>query len=204
MGYGHPASIMADNKSTSKSSNRQAYNVEFDYWVFQHHMCFSPDSDLLDQPGSLDPFTYSVSKSNITSERALVDRGANGGIAGADCVVIDAPMVPRTAYCTGIGNHQLVGVPIKTVGAFVESQRGGVICIFHEMAYLGTNKTILSSIQLEDQGIKVDDKASHLLGNQMLTTSQGFCFPLAITNGCLLYTSPSPRDRNVSRMPSSA
>ena len=51
------------------------------------------------------------------------------------------------------------------------------------MAYLGTNKTILSSIQLEDQGIKVDDKASHLLGNQMITTSQGFCFPLAITNG---------------------
>ena len=32
-------------------------------------------------------------------------------------------------------------------------------------------------------GIKVDDKASHLLGNQMLTASQGFCFPLAITNG---------------------
>ena len=51
------------------------------------------------------------------------------------------------------------------------------------MAYLGTNKTILSSIQLEDQGIKVDDKASHLLGNQMITTSQGFCFPLAIING---------------------
>ena len=126
-------------------------------------MCFPPASDLLGQPGAPDPVTYSVSKRNITMERALVDRGANGGIAGGDCVVIDEPMIPRTVNCTGIGNHQLVGIPIKTVGSYVESQRGGVICIFHEMAYLGTNKTILSSIQLEDQSVTVDDKASHFL-----------------------------------------
>ena len=41
-------------------------------------------------------------------ERALVDRGANGGIAGSDCVVIDEPMIPRTVNCTGIGNHHLL------------------------------------------------------------------------------------------------
>ena len=29
-------------------------------------------------------------------------------------------------------------------------------------------------------------------------------FPKALIEGCLLYTSPSPRDRSLSRMPSSA
>ena len=103
-------------------------------------------------------------------------------------------MVPRTVNCTGIGNHQLIGIPIKTVGAYVESQRGGVICIFHEMAYMGKNKTIISSIQLKDQGIKVDDKASYLQGNQMLTTNQGFYFPPSISNG-LAYLEMRPYTR---------
>ena len=186
LGSGHPAIIMSDNEKRQQQQARQAYKVEFefpdDYQICEHHMCYTEsESDLQIAPS--DPVIYSVSKRNFTNEKALIDRGANGGIAGSDCVVIDAPMVPRTVNCTGIGNHQLVNIPIKTVGAYVDSQRGGVICIFHEMAYMGTNKTIISSIQLEDQGIKVDDKASHLLGNQMLTTSQGFCFPLAITNG---------------------
>ena len=36
--------------------------------------------------------------------------------------------------------------------------------------------------------------------NQTCTTSTG----IALLMGCLLYTSPSPRDRSLSRMPSSA
>ena len=75
---------MADNTKSTSKSNRQAYNVEFDYQILQHHMRFPPDSDLYDQPGTPDPVIYSVSKRNITMERALVDRGANGGIAGSD------------------------------------------------------------------------------------------------------------------------
>ena len=33
---------------------------------------------------------------------------------------------------------------------------------------------------------------------------QGSTFPQVVVDGCLLYTSPSPRDRTRSRMPSSA
>ena len=56
-------------------------------------MCYTLDSDLCNQPSAIDPVVYSVSKRNITMERALVDRGTNGGIAGSDCVVIDEPMI---------------------------------------------------------------------------------------------------------------
>ena len=42
------------------------------------------------------------------------------------------------------------------------------------------------------------------VGQRMLNISQGEMFALDRRDGCLLYTSPSPRDRQKSRMPSSA
>ena len=64
-------------------------------------------------------------------ERALVDRGANGGIAGSDCVVIDEPMVSRSVNCTGIGNHQLVNIPSEVVArcAFGAKQTPHLHCL---------------------------------------------------------------------------
>ena len=44
-GSGHPARIMADNQA-SQPSNRSAYNVEFDFQIFQHHMCYTPEIPL--------------------------------------------------------------------------------------------------------------------------------------------------------------
>ena len=47
-----------------------------------------------------------------------------------------------------------------------------------------------------------------ITGNTTLTTSDGTLsngqFKIIILSGCLLYTSPSPRDSRKSRMPSSA
>ena len=48
-------------------------------------------------------------------------------------------------------------------------------------------------------------KASHLTGDSDSGISSDYTYTTAINvNGCLLYTSPSPRDRQKSRMPSSA
>ena len=60
---------------------------------------------------------------------------------------------------------------------------------FHELAM------VMQSINLSDQlkMIKRVDNTINLKSNNK-----------EISNGCLLYTSPSPRDRQKSRMPSSA
>jgi hypothetical protein len=60
---------------------------------------------------------------------ALVDRGANGGIAGDDVWIINR--TGRQVDVQGIDNHQIVDIPIVTAGAIVKSQRGEVIIVLH-------------------------------------------------------------------------
>ena len=47
-------------------------------------------------------------------------------------------------------------------------------------------------------------KAQHSTTTAVLDVSSGKVAVLALVKGCLLYTSPSPRDATLSRMPSSA
>ena len=55
-----------------------------------------------------------------------------------------------------------------------------------------------ASLQVSGEAIYIDDmiKNSELMHASLVTSD--------IACGCLLYTSPSPRDRSLSRMPSSA
>ena len=77
----------------------------------------------------------------------------------------------------------------------------------------GTNNT--NTIDSNDTGREVQialyDSTRIVQGcayNASCQTTGAVCFPLSITylgwNPCLLYTSPSPRDKRQSRMPSSA
>ena len=54
---------------------------------------------------------------------------------------------------------------------------------------------------LENVGIVVADEPNE---RELATMSNPCGELLGLYEGCLLYTSPSPRDRSVSRMPSSA
>ena len=63
-----------------------------------------------------------------------------------------------------------------------------VVRVIKELEYLG-----VAAIQLEDQ--VSPKRCGHLDGKQIVSEQQYVC---------LLYTSPSPRDRSLSRMPSSA
>ena len=103
--------------------------------------------------------SHTVSKQDVRrSEDALVDQGANGFAGGSDCVLIGKPADGWQVHITGVDNHQACNAPIATVGALAHSNKGPVICIFHKVAHAGRHQSILSPIQMEAHGVKVDEK----------------------------------------------
>ena len=69
--------------------------------------------------------TYSVSAYAANSSStfgSLVDRGANGGLAGSDVRVVERSESPRRVDVSGIDNHQMTNLPIVTVGGVIQSQ----------------------------------------------------------------------------------
>ena len=117
-----------------------------------------------------------------TRRGALVDRGANGGICGNDVRIINK--TGRMVDVQGIDNHQVVDVPIVTGGAVAYTQRGPVILILNQYAYIGNGKTIHSCGQMEMYGHDVNDKSMKVRGGQQrITTPDGFCIPLNIKKG---------------------
>ena len=63
----------------------------------------------------------------------------------------------RQVDVQGIDNHQITNIPIVTAAGVVNTQRGEVILIMHQYAYIPNGKTIHSAGQLEHHGIRVDD-----------------------------------------------
>mgnify|MGYP003312404710 CR=1 FL=1 len=76
-------------------------------------------------------------KLEIAIDDSLVDYGANGELAGNDICIIHKSENPRTVDVSGIGGHEIRGLPIVTVGGVVNSQRGPVIAIMHQYTYAG-------------------------------------------------------------------
>jgi len=125
--------------------------------------------------------TYSVSASKSSSAQSLVDHGANGGIGGSDVQVI------YKTHCSvdvqGINNHQMVDIPIATVGGVINTQHGEVIAILHQYAYTGIGTSIHSPAQLEWYKNDVNDKSIKVGGLQCITTLDGYVIPLNIVQG---------------------
>jgi hypothetical protein len=124
---------------------------------------------------------YNVSASKVKSVDALVDRGANGGVAGSDVRVLFK--TNRTVNIQGIDNHQLTDIDIGTVGGVVQTQKGPVIAIMHQYAILGKGASILAPCQIEHFKNQVDDKSVLVGGKQCITTLDGYAIPLAIKDG---------------------
>ena len=93
--------------------------------------------------------TYHVRTSDRskTLTTALVDRGANGGIAGADVCVID--QTHHSVDVEGIDNHRMTNILLVTAGAVLSTQHGEVLVIMHQYAYTGKGTSIHSPQQLE-------------------------------------------------------
>ena len=127
--------------------------------------------------------SYTVSKTNTERKGSLVDRGANGGLAGNDIRIICKHNPPRYIDVSGLDNHQVKDLEIVTAAGLAPSQRGPVIIILHQYAYLGLGNTIHSCIQLESFKNTVDDKSIYHKGLQIITTNDGYIHPLNFING---------------------
>ena len=101
--------------------------------------------------------TYRASTHKARSYGSLVDRGVNDGLAGNDVMIIYKSMNPCTVDVSGFDDHQLTNLFIVAVGGIVQSQRGPVIAIMHQNAYVGRGKTIHSSGQIECYKSQVHD-----------------------------------------------
>jgi hypothetical protein len=131
----------------------------------------------------LNDVMYQVSNHKQTTlPLALIDHGANGGVAGSDTQLIDKSLC--SVHIQGIDNHMIKDVPIGTVGAVVNTQRGEVIAIMHQYAYTGKGGTIHSSGQLEWCGNNVNDHSIKIDGGrQRLTTPDGYVIPIDVRHG---------------------
>jgi hypothetical protein len=125
---------------------------------------------------------YSTSNHRSMRRGALIDRGANGSITGKDVRVVDR--THRQVDVQGIDNHQIVDIPIATVGAVVKTQSGEVIAIMHQYAYTGKGKIIHSSGQLEWFKQDVNVRSMKVKGGlQCIQTVDGYCTPINIKSG---------------------
>ena len=179
LGPAHPAVLLADDKVPLYDNNgtfRGSINAKMHRWF---------DSDKDDSLQGTHSMTYNVSKGQLSSRLhlGLIDRGANGMVAGGDCTWIGGPTMERFVSITGIDNHQMNNVKIGTVGALSVSQRGPVIQIYNEVAYHGKNQSIISAVQLEHYRNNVSDKSVKCGGGQRITTADGYIFPLSIKQG---------------------
>ena len=142
---------------------------------------------------------YLFQHANHTNQQ-LVDRGANGRLAGSDMRVI------HKTHCKiniqGIDNHEVTGLDVVTAATLLNTSQGKVIGIFNEYAYLGKGSSIHSSGQLEWFKTNVDEKSVKVGGTQLITTLDGYSVPLLIKDGLAYATSlGKPTDQDMDTYP---
>ena len=130
----------------------------------------------------------------------MVDRGANGGLAGSDMRVIYK--THRKINISGIDNHEVTGLDVVTAATLLNTSLGKVIGIFNEYAHLGKRSSIHSSGQLEWFKTHVDEKSIKVGGTQLITTLDGYSVPLLIKDGLAYATSlGKPTDHDMDTYP---
>ena len=139
---------------------------------------------------------YLFQHANHTNQQ-LVDRGANGGLAGSDMCVIHK--THRKINIQGIDNHEVTGLDVVTAATLLNTSEGKFIGIFNEYAYLGKGSSIHSSGQLEWFKTNVDEKSVKVGGTQLIATLDGYSVPLLIKDGLayVFFTPPDEWDLSV-------
>ena len=146
-------------------------------------------------------FTYHVAQASQVKHGSLVDRGANGGLAGSDVRILSRSS--RKCTVTGIDSHELQGLDVVQCAALVETSHGIVNLIMNEYACYGRGHTIHSYGQIEWFKNSVDDRSVQVGGKQGICTIDGYAMPLTCRAG-LMYLSilGKPTDKRFGKVPS--
>ena len=143
---------------------------------------------------------YSISNLERATS-SLMDRGANGGLLGADARVICLLEPPRTADVSGLADHSVTDLRIGTAAGVVNTHRGPACIIMHQYAIYGKGKTIHSCGQWENNGHTIDDKSRTVGGKQRIMTADGYAIPLKIRNGLPYIDMRPPTDHELETLP---
>jgi hypothetical protein len=144
--------------------------------------------------------TYSINRVDIQSSGALIDGGSNGGLGGSDVRVLWETY--STADVTGIGGKSFTNLPICTVGAVIQTNKGPIIGVFNQYAYYGKGQTVHSVNHLKHFGIIVDDSPRQFAhGKQRLKTPEGYFIPISIRNGLPYIDMHPPTDEELEAYP---
>ena len=109
-------------------------------------------------------YTYLVAQAAQAKHGSLVDRGANGGLAGSDVRILSRSS--RKCTVTGIDSHELQSLDVVQWAALVETNHGIVNLIMNEYTCYGKGHTIHFSGQIEWFKNSVDDRFSMLVANR--------------------------------------
>ena len=143
---------------------------------------------------------YLSSRKSTLPGNQLVDRGANGGLAGSDMRILSK--TGRHITIVGIDNHELTGLPVVTCAAKFETNDGPIVGIFNEYAYYGKGLSIHAPGQFEHFGLAVDERSVKVDGKQRITTLDGRAIPLHIKDGlAYIHSLGIPSDNDMNTLP---
>ena len=145
-------------------------------------------------------FHYRVGQHNVVqADKALVDRGANGGIVGDDMLILEGN--ERFVDVSGLDGHKVSQLRIVTAQALIKTHKGDAIATFHQMALLGKGHSILSCIQMESHGAEINDRSSLLPGGKQRIVMDGYQIPLDIVSGLPYLQCRKPTDDELATLP---
>ena len=184
--------------------NSQCYNSEDLDQALQAYKAYQvpcpQDSTPIPERTINHHYTYHVSQASQAEHGSLVDRGANGGLAGSDVRILSRSL--RKCTVTRIDSHELQALNVVECAALVETSHGIVNLIMNEYAYYGKGHAIHSSGQIEWFKNSVDDRFVHDCGKQSICTIDSYAMPLVYRGG-LMYLSliGKPTDEDLVRYP---
>ena len=176
-------------------------NLDQALQAYQAYQITTPQDSTMTPGRSINHhFTYHEAQASHAKHGSLVDRGANGGLAGSDVRILSRSS--RKCTVTGIDRHELQGLDVVQCAALVETNHGIVNLSMNEYACYGKGHTIHSSGQIEWSKISVDDRSVQVGGKQSICTIDGYAMPLTCRGGLMyLFILGKTTDKDLERYP---